>query len=109
MSDSLRPHGHEAPPSVGFSRQQYWSGLPFVLGCNLHGSRLSSLPLEAHSLAQRTLERLSERLLDEFLFLFSANYSYNSVAILNMVSTVAESYFYETVMQINISETSRKC
>ena len=20
---------HEAPPSVGFSRQEYWSGLPF--------------------------------------------------------------------------------
>ena len=22
-------HGHQAPPSVGFSRQEYWSGLPF--------------------------------------------------------------------------------
>ena len=29
VSDSLRPHGHQAPPSMGFSRQQYWSGLPF--------------------------------------------------------------------------------
>ena len=29
MSDSLRPHGHQAPPSMGFSRQEYWSGLPF--------------------------------------------------------------------------------
>ena len=31
-SDSLRPHGlyvaHQAPPSMGFSRQEYWSGLP---------------------------------------------------------------------------------
>ena len=52
---------------------------------------------------------LNEWLLNEFLFLFWANNSYNSVAILNMVSTVAESYFYETVMQINISETPRKC
>ena len=29
MSDSLRPHGHQAPPSMGFSRQGYWSGLRF--------------------------------------------------------------------------------
>ena len=33
MSDSLRPHGlyvaHQAPPSMEFSRQEYWSGLPF--------------------------------------------------------------------------------
>ena len=29
MSDSLRPHGpvaHQAPLSMGFSRQEYWSG-----------------------------------------------------------------------------------
>ena len=33
LSDSLRPHGltvaHHALPSMGFSRQEYWSGLPF--------------------------------------------------------------------------------
>ena len=33
VSDSLRPHGlyvaHQAPPSMEFSRQEYWSGLPF--------------------------------------------------------------------------------
>ena len=31
MSDSHRPHGpqaHQAPPSMGFSRQEYWSGVP---------------------------------------------------------------------------------
>ena len=32
MSDSLRLNGlyvaHQAPPSMGFSRQGYWSGLP---------------------------------------------------------------------------------
>ena len=27
MSDSVRPH--QAPPSLGFSRQEHWSGLPF--------------------------------------------------------------------------------
>ena len=30
VSDSLQPHGaHQAPLSMGFSRQEYWSGLPF--------------------------------------------------------------------------------
>ena len=37
VSDSLRPHRlysvwtvfYQAPPSMGFSRQEYWSGLPF--------------------------------------------------------------------------------
>ena len=31
VSDSLRPRGlaHQAPLSMGFSRQEYWSGLPF--------------------------------------------------------------------------------
>ena len=28
MSDSLRPLGLKAPLSMGFSRQEYWSGLP---------------------------------------------------------------------------------
>ena len=27
-SDSLWPHEHQAPPSMGFSRQEYWSGVP---------------------------------------------------------------------------------
>ena len=34
MSDSLRPHGlyvaWQAPLSMGFSRQECWSGLPFL-------------------------------------------------------------------------------
>ena len=32
MSDSVRPYGpqpRKAPLSMGFSRQEYWSGLPF--------------------------------------------------------------------------------
>ena len=32
VSDSLRPRGlvaYQAPPSMGFSKQEYWSGLPF--------------------------------------------------------------------------------
>ena len=31
VSDSVTPWAlaHQAPPSMGFSRQEYWSGLPF--------------------------------------------------------------------------------
>ena len=25
----MGPHAHQAPASMGFSRQEYWSGLPF--------------------------------------------------------------------------------
>ena len=33
MSDSLQPHGVlQAPLSMGFSRQEYWSGLPLFAG-----------------------------------------------------------------------------
>ena len=39
MSDSLQPHGLyvacQAPPSMGFSRQEYWSGLLFLPPGNL--------------------------------------------------------------------------
>ena len=35
VSDSLRPHGHQASPSMGFSRHEYWSGLPFPSPGNL--------------------------------------------------------------------------
>ena len=35
VSDSLWPHGHQAPPSMGFSRQEYWSGLAFRSPGNL--------------------------------------------------------------------------
>ena len=27
---------HQAPPSLGFSRQEHWSGLPFCLGLEQH-------------------------------------------------------------------------
>ena len=32
---SLQSHGHQAPPSMGFSRQEYWGGLPFPSPGNL--------------------------------------------------------------------------
>ena len=43
MSDSVWPHrraAHQAPPSLGFSRQEHWSGLPFP--SPMHGSENES-------------------------------------------------------------------
>ena len=45
VSDSLWPHGHQAPPSTGFSRQEYWSGLLFLLqGTSWPRDRTQGLP-----------------------------------------------------------------
>ena len=52
--DSLRPHGLalQAPLSMGFSRQEYWSGLPFPSPRNLSdpGIEPGSPALQADSL-----------------------------------------------------------
>ena len=38
MSDSVSPYGaHQAPPSMGFCRQDCWSGLPFPSPGDLPG------------------------------------------------------------------------
>ena len=56
MSDSLRPHGphgpHQAPPSMEFSRQEYWSRLPFPLPGDLPhpGIKPGSHALQADAL-----------------------------------------------------------
>ena len=43
---------HQAPPSMGFSRQEYWSGLPFPFPRDLPdpGIELRSPALQADSL-----------------------------------------------------------
>ena len=38
VSDSLLPNGHQAPPSMGFSRQESWSGLQYL---NIHIIKVS--------------------------------------------------------------------
>ena len=40
MSNSLRTHGHQASLSMGFSRQEYWRGLPFPSPGNFHSCPL---------------------------------------------------------------------
>ena len=60
MSDSLRPHGlvaYQAPPSMGFSRQEYWSGLPFASPGDLPnpGIEPKSPPFQADALTSEPL------------------------------------------------------
>ena len=48
MSDSVRPHRQQPtrlPPSLGLSRQEYWSGLPFPPPGNLPDSGIESISL----------------------------------------------------------------
>ena len=37
--------GYQAPPSLGFSRQEYWSGLPFPSPGELHNPGIEPRPL----------------------------------------------------------------
>ena len=37
--------GHQAPPSMGFSRQESWSGLPFPPPGDLPNPRILPMPL----------------------------------------------------------------
>ena len=61
MSVFLQSHGlniaHQAPLSMEFSRQEYWSGLPFLSPGNLPdlGIEPGSLTLEADSLLSEPL------------------------------------------------------
>ena len=54
MSDSVTPWtvAYQAPPSMGFSRQEYWSGLPFPSPGDLPypGIKPGSPALEADTL-----------------------------------------------------------
>ena len=60
MSNSARPHrrqaDHQAPPSLGFSRQEHWSGLPFP--SPMHESESASLPLIMLGFPSRSLWHL---------------------------------------------------
>ena len=58
VSDSVQPDGlvHQAPPSMEFFRQEYWSGLPFPCQADLPdpGMEPGSLALQADSLASES-------------------------------------------------------
>ena len=64
MSDSLRPQGlyiaHQAPPCMGFSRQEYWNGLPCPSAGDLPdlGIEPGSPALQADALPSEPIEEL---------------------------------------------------
>ena len=53
VSDSLQPRGlaHQAPLSMGFSGQEYWSGLPFPSPGDLPDSGIEPVSLASPTLA----------------------------------------------------------
>ena len=53
---------HQAPPSMGFSRQEYWSGLPFPSPGDLPnpGIKLRSPALQADALTSEPPEKPSK-------------------------------------------------
>ena len=57
MSDSLRPNGlyvvHQAPLSMGFSREEHWSGLPFLPSGNLPDPGIKCMSFVSPALAGR--------------------------------------------------------
>ena len=56
MPDSLQPHGaHQAPLSMGFSRQEYWSGLPCPPPGDLPTPRIKSVSSTAPALLEGSL------------------------------------------------------
>ena len=54
VSDSAAPWtvAHQAPPSMGFSRQEYWSGLPFPSPGDLPDPRSQAASLGTPGLAR---------------------------------------------------------
>ena len=54
MSDSWRPYGsvtQQAPLSIGFFRQEYWSGLPFAPLADLADQEMEPESLKSPALA----------------------------------------------------------
>ena len=80
MSDSLQPHGpyvaHQAPLSMGFSRQEHWSGWPFPSpgnrpnpGIKLHCRQiLHHLSHQGSPLAKSFLKSSKNASIDNFRF-----------------------------------------
>jgi len=78
VSDSLRLHGHQAPPSMGFSRQEYWSGLPFPCPGNFltQGSK-PGLPHCRYTLSQTSIPSSSVTLSDLIPWIYLSLPLYN--------------------------------
>ena len=53
LSATLWTVAYQAPPSTGFSRQEYWSGLPFPFPVDLPNPGIESASLTSPALAAR--------------------------------------------------------
>ena len=53
LSATLKTVSHQAPPSIGFSRQGYWSGLPFPIPVELPDLGIKPTTPESPSLVGR--------------------------------------------------------
>ena len=74
MSDSFvtpQTAAHQAPPSIGFSRQEYWSGVP------LPSSKV--LAIKGQKMSLKNILRLSEEILTEGANLKGRCYGLNCV------------------------------
>ena len=85
-SASLWTAAHQAPLSMGFSRQEYWSGLPFPPPRDLPNLRIKpesplSLSLQVDSLPAETLGKLV--LCSRTLLFIHLIYIYNSLHLLS--------------------------
>ena len=72
MSNSLRPNGlvaYQASPSMGFSRQEYWSGLPFPSPGDLlnPGIEPGSPALQADAFTSEPIVRINPALVVQWL------------------------------------------
>ena len=75
----------QAPPSMGFSRQEYWSGLPFPSPGDLPNPRIEprSLALQAHSLPSESPEKPSVNVHIFFFRFFSIIGYYKVLSIVS--------------------------
>ena len=80
VSNSLQPHGHQAPLSMGFSRQEYWSGLPFPSPGNFPTQ--GSNPGLPH--CRQTLYRLSHQ---------GSHFALNAIIIIIDLSGLCQYYW----------------
>ena len=75
---------HQAPPSMGFSRQEYWSGLPFP-----SAGDLPNLGIEPRSPALQADALTSEPPGKPYRFFLKSHPQFNSVQLLSCVQIFA--------------------
>ena len=61
LCDPMDSSLHQAPPSMGFSRQEYWSGLPFPSPGNLPNPGIEPRSLRSVCIAMQYLKQGMDR------------------------------------------------